>query len=210
MQSDEAVLFFSAGKDSLALLDLISPKFKRVLCVFMYFVPDLEHIGRYLNWAKAKYPNIEIEQVPHWNLSYILRGGVYCAPNPAIKLIKLKDVADAVRKKHSIEYVFYGTKKADSLNRRLMLGTYTDAINKGNVFPLQDWSNKEVLAYLQQNRLPVPVRYSKNASGGVGFNIDCFLWLRENYPQDLQKILKTFPLSEKILIDYERSHKRVG
>ena len=91
-KTDGVLLFLSLGKDSLVLLDMIYPKFDRVVCVFMYFVKGLEHIERWIGWVKNKYPRIEFIQVPHWNLTYILRGGLYCVPNPRVKLLKLADV----------------------------------------------------------------------------------------------------------------------
>ena len=91
-KSNSCILFCSLGKDSLVLLDMLYPKFDRVVCVFMYFVKDLEHINRWINWVKNRYPKIEFMQVPHWNLTYILRSGLYCVPNPKIKLVKLADV----------------------------------------------------------------------------------------------------------------------
>lgn len=124
VKSNEAIVFCSLGKDSLVLLDLLYPRFERVVCVFMYFVPGLEHIERWVNWVKARYPKVEFIQIPHWNLTYILRSGMYCVPNPKIKLLKLADVDNAMRLKFGIDYVFYGMKKADSMNRRLMLNTY--------------------------------------------------------------------------------------
>jgi len=207
-KSDRAILFFSCGKDSLALLDIMHPYFKEIVCVFMYFVKDLEHTDKYLRWAKTKYGNATIKQVPHWNLTYILRSGMFCAPNPKVKLMKLADIDNAIRANTDIDYSFFGMKKADGMNRRLMLNTYENGISNTNkVYPLQDWTNSDILMYCEQKRLPKPIRYSKNASGGVGFNLDCYLYLREHYPNDLQKILKTFPLSEKILIDYDNKNQ---
>lgn len=203
--SDSAIVFCSLGKDSLVTLDLIYHRFNRIVCVFMYFVPNLEHIDRFINWVKTRYPKVEFMQVPHWNLSYILRAGLYCVPNPKVKLIKLADVIKAIRLKTGIEYTFLGMKKADGMNRRLMLKGYEheDYIHNGCAYPLSDWTQKDVLAYMRQNNLPQPVRYSLKASSGAGFNIDCFLWLRENFPNDLQKIYKTFPMSERIIFEYE-------
>ena len=203
INSDSCILFCSLGKDSLVLLDLIYPKFKRVVCVFMYFVPNLEHIQRYIDWVNTKYPRVEFVQITHWNLSYILRSGLYCVPNPKVKLIKLADVTEAMKLRFGIHYVFLGMKKADSMNRRLMLDGYENYEKNGLVYPLADWTQKEILTYMRHHKLPEPVRYSKKASGGVGFNEDCFVWLRENYPQDLDKIFKTFPMSRKILFDYD-------
>lgn len=148
-------------------------------------------------------------QVPHWNLSYILRGGLYCVPNPKVKLIKLANVIKAIRLKTGLDYVFLGMKKADGMNRRLMLKRFEtdDYVNNLQAYPLADWTQKDVLSYMKMKGIPEPVRYSLKASSGTGFNLDCFLWLRENYPQDLQKIYKTFPMSERILWEYDQKLK---
>ena len=208
-KSKEALLFLSLGKDSLVLLDLLYPKFDRLVCVFMYFVKDLEHINRWINWTKARYPKIEFVQVPHWNLTYILRGGMYCVPNPEVRLLKLADVVKAMQLKHGVYYTFLGMKKADGMNRRLMLNGYEEKgyENNGMCYPLADWTQKDILAYMKQNNLPEPVRYGNKASNGIGFNIDCFLWLRSNYPVDLQKIIKAFPMSGRILFEYDNGTK---
>lgn len=208
-RSSEALLFLSLGKDSLVPLDLLYPKFDRIVCVFMYFVKDLEHINRWINWTKARYPKIEFVQVPHWNLTYILRGGMYCVPNPEVRLLKLADVVKAMQLKHGVYYTFLGMKKADGMNRRLMLNGYEEKgyENNGMCYPLADWTQKDILAYMKQNNLPEPVRYGNKASNGIGFNIDCFLWLRSNYPVDLQKIIKAFPMSGRILFEYDNGTK---
>lgn len=204
-KTDECLLFCSLGKDSLVVLDLIYPKFKRIVCVFMYFVQGLEHVDMYIRYVKTRYPNIEFVEAPHWNLTYIFRGGLYCPPNPKVKLLKLADIVNTLRIKYNIEYCFLGMKKADGMNRRLMLNGYAQDFyeNKGLVYPLAEWNQKEVLTYMKMHRLPEPVRYGKNASNGVGFNLDCFLWLRDNYPQDLEKIYEVFPLSRRILYEYD-------
>lgn len=208
-KSDSCILFCSLGKDSLVLLDMLYGRFERIVCVFMYFVEGLEHIERWVGWVRARYPRAEFVQVPHWNLTYILKSGMYCIPQPNIKLLKLADVVKAMRKKYGIHYVFLGMKKADGMNRSLMLKGYEQQgyENNGMVYPLADWTQKDILAYMRQKKLPQPVRYSLKASNGVGFNLDCFLWLRENYPHDLEMIYKTFPMSERILWEYDNKQK---
>lgn len=200
----DAVLFNSLGKDSLVTLDLIAPRFQRVVCVFMYFVPNLDHINRFIGQVQHRYPNIEMLQVPHWNLSYIKKAGLYCDPDPKQRQLKLRDVIDAVKKQTGIPFAFTGMKKADSMNRRLMLNGYETAhyTNNGIAYPLATWNQREVLAYMRQRRLPEPVRYGKNASNGVGFNLDCFLWMEKNAPQDLDRMYEAFPQSRRILFEY--------
>lgn len=205
-KTDSAMLFLSLGKDSLVLLDLIYPRFDRIVCVFMYFVKDLEHIQRWINWVRAKYPKIEFVQAPHWCLSAILKSGLFCVAQPKIKLLKLSDVVHTMRVKYKLQYCFLGMKKADGMNRRLMLKGYEGNLyeNKGMVYPLADWTQKDILAYMRQRGLPQPIRYSLKASSGVGFNIDCFLWLEKNFPQDLARIYKVFPMSERLLWEHKQ------
>ena len=90
-KTDRAILFYSCGKDSEVLLDLMAPHFKEIVCVFMYFVKGLDHIDNYLRAVKARYANVTILQVPHWTLTRVLRCGLYCIPNPNVKLLSLKD-----------------------------------------------------------------------------------------------------------------------
>ncbi len=107
--------------------------------------------------------------------------------------------------KTGIEWTLYGMKKADSMNRNLMLRGYElEAINEAtkSAYPLSLWKDKEVLRYIELNRLPKPIDYEgKKRSNGVGFDPDVFLYLRKYYPGDLQKILIQFPM---ILFDYDR------
>ncbi|MEG0695867.1 phosphoadenosine phosphosulfate reductase domain-containing protein [Algoriella sp.] len=208
-KSNRAILFYSGGKDSIALLDLMAKEFDEVVCVFMYFVKDLEHIDKYIRFSKAKYSNVKFLEVPHWILSQIHRSGMFCVPQK-IRLIKLKDVIEAVKIQTGIQYAFIGEKKADNMNRRIKLRQYElEAISTtNNVYPLSNWRDGDVLNYIQRNKLPKPINYGKkkNRSVGVFFDTDVFVWLREHYPSDLEKILKVYPLSEKLLFDYDRQN----
>lgn len=206
-KTDSVMLMCSLGKDSIVTLDLIYPKFKRIVCVFMYFVKGLEHVERWVRWVQSKYPRVEFVQIPHWNLTYTLRSGLYCVAQPNVKLMKLADVIRSLRLTYGIHYVFLGMKKADGANRNLMLKGYEaqNYENGGFVYPLADWNQKMVLAYMRQHRLPQPVRYSLKASSGIGFNMDCLSWMEKNFPGDLQLIYKTFPMAERVL--WERNYK---
>lgn len=210
-QTDTVIMFNSFGKDSLVTLDLIAPHFKRIICVFMYYVPDLDHINRFINQCVCRYKNVEVIQVPHFNLSKIYKYGCYCLANPNIKIKSLKDVVAAVRKHYGIEWCFLGMKKADGMNRRVMLMTYEENhyINKGMCYPLAEWTNKEVLAYMTQHHLPEPVRYDpKKPSGGVGFNLASHLWMEKNAPGDLEKFYQAFPWSKRILFEHHYNEQQ--
>ena len=207
-KTNRCILMLSYGKDSLVTLDLIYPYFDEVIGIFMYFCPGLEHIERWRRWCLARYPKLKIEHVPHWTLSYALRGGLYCVANPKQKLLKLRDVVASVRLKYGIDYVFLGMKKADGMNRRLMIQRMEHYESKGMCYPLADWTQKEVKAYMRMYDLPEPVLYGKGASNGLGFNVDCFLWMREHFPEDLERIYEVYPMSRRILLEYDIQQER--
>nr|DAN70623.1 MAG TPA: phosphoadenosine-phosphosulfate reductase [Caudoviricetes sp.] len=207
-KTNRVLLFYSCGKDSIALLHWCAQNFNEVVCVFMYFVKDLEHINKFINFSKKQYPNISFIQRPHYALTYINKSGLFCTPQNT-RILKLSDIIQSVRIETQIEYVFLGMKQSDSMNRRIMLRQYEmQAISPTKlVYPFSLWKDKDVLRYISNNRLPKPIQYSNKKSNGITFDLDVYLYLREHYPNDLQKILDVYPLSEKILFDYDQKNK---
>ena len=84
--TDSIILMHSlSGKDSIALLDLVAPHFKRIVCVYMYVVPNLDHIAPFHRYAAKKYPNTEWMQVPHYGYySWVKYGFMGVERNPKI------------------------------------------------------------------------------------------------------------------------------
>ena len=213
-ETDSVILMCSLGKDSIVTLDLIYPHFKRIVCVFMYFVKGLEHIERWIAWVKTKYPKVEFVQVPHFALSYVLKYGTYCTPHPKQRQMNLNKVVTSLRMKTGIDYVFLGMKICDSMNRNLMIKQLAPTyVSKGMCYPLAEFTQKQVLSYMRMRHLPKPVMYGSaqfsdkaevgSASNGISLNLDCFLWLRKYAPHDLEKIYAVFPMSRRILFEYD-------
>ncbi|MFI3322053.1 MAG: phosphoadenosine phosphosulfate reductase family protein [Rikenellaceae bacterium] len=208
-QTDSVILFHSAsGKDSIALLDLIHPYFKRVVCVYMYVVKDLSHINRYINYAKQKYKNAEFIQVPHFAVySYIKYGHLGKECNPKQRLYTMAQLTEIVKERYGVEWSFFGFKKSDSMNRRLMLKTYDqEAINweTKKCYPLSAYKNKDVLAYITKQSLIQPEKYGVSQSAGTDIcDINYLLFLREKFPHDLEKVVEEYPLVERILFEYD-------
>ena len=208
-EKDSILLFHSlSGKDSIVLLDLCYKKFKRVIVVFMYLVKDLEHIMRYYNYAKAKYPNIEFVQVPHYALfNYIKTGYMGIKQNTKQRQWTLADVTDKLREKLGVEWACYGFKQSDSLNRRLMLRSYTDgkeAINwkTKKFYPLSTYKNKEIMDFILDHRLKNPeVCGTNKQSSGVDIeDVEYQKYLKELFPADLEKIYKVFPMARIVML----------
>lgn len=208
-ETDSILLFHSlSGKDSIVLLDLCYKKFNRVIVVFMYLVKDLEHIMRYYNYAKAKYPNIEFVQVPHYALfNYIKTGYMGIKQNTKQRQWTLAEITDKLREKLGVEWACYGFKQSDSLNRRLMLRSYTDgkeAINwkTKKFYPLSTYKNNEIMDFILDHRLKNPeVCGTNKQSSGVDIDdVEYQKYLKELFPEDLEKIYKVFPMARIVML----------
>ena len=196
------MLFHSAsGKDSIALLDLMHPYFKEIVCVYMYVVKGLSHINRYLNYAAKKYPNARFVQTPHFAVySDIKVGYMGHVRNKNQKLYDMAQITDMVRDKYNVDWAFFGFKQSDSMNRRLMLRTYKDnAINEAQkkCYPLSSYKNADVLRYIESHNLIKPECYGEGQSSGTSISdLNYLLWLRSNFPADLRKVIAESPRVE--------------
>jgi len=209
--NDSVILFHSAtGKDSIMLCDLLSKSFKRVICVFMYIVKNLQYENNYIEWATLKYANIEFIQVPHYAVYSFLRAGYLgIKKDESICKMKISKIDELIRKQTCINFSIYGFKKNDGLTRRLMLNNLIDGINhktnKG--YPLMDLKNSEVLDYIKDNDLIKPFCYDlKKPSSGCDISQPKFLqYLKNKYPKDLQKVFEQYPMTEAALFNYENN-----
>lgn len=211
-QTDTAVLFYSAGgKDGIALLDMLSQIFNKVICYYMWLVPGLDHVKPYLKWATTKHSNVEVRQIKHYQRDYFDRYGFFQDGDgdPSITPRTVGDVEEAVRQETGIKWVFSGMKGVDGYMKRMRLLTFRKRngaffTDKGMVYPLATWTNKEVLRYIEMRNLIKPFVYNpKDISQGFGIDLRSLLVLRQRFPQDYQRTIHEFPFCEKLIFDYE-------
>ena len=197
-KTDTAVLFYSAGgKDGIALLDMLAGVFDKVICYYMYLIPNLDHIQPYIKWAETRYPNVEIRQIKHYQRDFFDSFGFFKEPDEGVKPRKIGDIEQAVREETGIKYGFSGMKGVDGYMKRMRLKMFAKTgyvTEKGMVYPLALWTNKEVLQYIKSRNLISPFVYDANAiSQGFGIDLNTMLLMRNKYPRDYQRILKEFP-----------------
>ena len=214
-KTDTAVLFYSAGgKDGIALLDMLAGVFDKVICYYMYLIPNLDHIQPYIKWAETRYPNVEIRQIKHYQRDFFDSFGFFKEPDEGVKPRKIGDIEQAVREETGIKYGFSGMKGVDGYMKRMRLKMFAKTgyvTEKGMVYPLALWTNKEVLQYIKSRNLISPFVYDANAiSQGFGIDLNTMLLMRNKYPRDFQRILKEFPYSEKLIFDYEREQNQTA
>lgn len=216
-KTDSIILMHSlSGKDSIALLDLCAPYFRRIVCVFMYTIPNMQHIDEYRIYAERRYPNTEWIQVPHYCIyTYIRTGYMGCTRNEKQRKWRLTDIIEKIKERTGIEWVCLGFKQNDSLNRRLMLRSYKDGKESisyagKKFYPLSTYSNKDVLEYISSHHLKSPETYGSTKGQSNGCDISNYLYLKylqENYPEDLMKVYNIFPRTQFIIQEYEQKNR---
>ncbi len=181
----------------------------------MYMVKDLEHINKYIQWAKSKYKGVEFQQVPHYVLSQYIRDGVLgIKRDPNQRVYQLNNIVSMVKKNNGIDWAIFGFKQSDSLNRRLMLRGYKDeCINEKtkNVYTLSKYKNRDVLAYIKHKRLLKPTVYGRGQSQGNDItSLGFLMYCRWYFPNDYEKIKSVFPEVERIVFEYEYEQTQIS
>jgi phosphoadenosine phosphosulfate reductase len=199
---DEAVVFFSSGKDSICMLDLFQRFLPgRYVPVFLYFVKGLEFQERTLRYYEARF-GIDIQRRPHWDIANYDR----TAQNKQGRALKEHDIAAHIRDETGLSWLAYGYRTDESMQRRGQLRplapTFIDhKFNK--LYPLGAWSRHHVEAYVKERRLVLPVEYQHGYRNIDQFKGRSVLWIRNNYPDDWLKIIERFPVVEAEAIRQE-------
>lgn len=197
-QFDAALVSFSCGKDSLAVLDLCCAHFKRVEAFHMFITPGLSFHEAAIARAEKRYPGLVIHRLPHWILSRLLRSASLRNPSPMtvnLPRLSLSDCEDAARKITGIEWIAGGHKRHDSLERVAMLNKCNSIDPKTKRFyPIAYWSNAGVLNHLKRQRISLPSDYAiMGHSYGGDLYADSLLPIRRHFPDDFEKIAERFP-----------------
>lgn len=203
-RTDEVILMYSGGKDSIVVCDLLKKyNFKRVVCCFMYVIKDFDHMKPRLDFPKSL--GFELLLLPHWRVcEYYRLGYMRLAPDPTIRRFTQKKIEDVARKQTGIDWVIKGYKIKDSMVRRYIIkrcenqGLYNE---HKLCFPLALWDKKSALAYIKQHKLVVPEAYGAGKGISAGFNVipSHVRYLYEHYPADYQRVIKEFPLAEQFI-----------
>jgi len=194
--NESVIVSYSGGKDSLVVMDLCKKAFPCVVSFFMYLIPGTSIMERQINYAKARW-DIEVLQYPHWALYSMLLAGVYCDPRgneliaAGARKIKMSDVYNQVRDETGISLIATGMKRADSMFRQRSLSNKMHKV----IHPINGWNKFDIIVYCKENDIELPIM-NNGHSVGVDLTSDGLIYLKQNHPEDFEKLLKIFPYAE--------------
>ena len=208
-KSNGAILVaLSGGKDSLATLDLCAQTFDRVEAMFWYFVDGLECVETHL-FAVAKRYGVKVHKVPRSDVAGALSVGAYMPQWDGVHAksprLKQTDIETACKRKAGLEWLAYGIRANDSIQRMAMLKATTaiDTTSK-RIYPIADWTTAEVYAYLRAKKIPLPTKLGNRRMSDVGLNGPILSQVKRDFPRDYAKILEVFPYAEALVFRHEQ------
>lgn len=209
-KTDKIIVGLSGGKDSLVTLDLAVREFgaANVRCFFMYLVKGLRCVEAGISWCRRHY-KVEVDFFPHWRLGLAYKYATYMPHRHGAdqwRDMRQVDIEQAARAKSEYEWLAYGHRMTDSIERVGMLSKISGFDTVGRrVYPLWRWNEASVVAYLRSRKIPMPPKLTilKRSMTGVNFQEDTLLAIRERYPDDFAKIVEVFPYLPAKLARFE-------
>ena len=203
LRHEKVALQFSGGKDSLAIATMLLP-WKHRITVYCLTTPNMypETLAS-IAWVRERYPTfVEIVSEPYAELpsdlvpadatpfGRIVTGDskppihdrYECCFRTIMEPLALRMAQD------EIKLIIRGQKEADPKKGPLKSGMVQADVEYW--FPLQAWTDEDVLAYLERKGTPIPAFYKAGLKGGL----DCpgcsawwperrMAWLEKTHPK---------------------------
>ena len=193
--TDEVIVGFSGGKESIVTLDLCCRYFKKVKPFFMYIVPNLSFQERTLQWYEKRY-QLEITRLPHMDVSEFFHYGSFRPADLTFPIISINDIYQYMRIQNDIWWIAAGERIDDSIVRRAMMKKSGSIdVQRGRFYPVSAWKKKEIMAYIKHHNL-----YLSQDSRLLGMSFRSLdgnelLMLKQHFPDDYQKVLRLYPFA---------------
>lgn len=206
ISSDVVVLKFSRGKDSLGAWLSLHGKFKTIIPIFMYRVPDIEFIKRSIDYFESAFKT-RVYQLPH---PWLYRMLIYHTLQPPDRLAiidaaKLPMPSQETLVRMHVEDLGYdpqkvwsatGVRAGDSVVRINAIRRYGPITHKTHLFhPIWDWHIDYMLSRVKDAGLKLAEDYKLFGRSFDGINYQFLEPIKDHHPKDYETILRWFPLA---------------
>ena len=198
--SKSCAVFFSGGKDSVVVLDLVKKVYPQesIRLVFMPFVDGMAETGIVTKIAGSLGFPLNLYQ--HWRYFVDKAQGSYCVPQGKPK--RLYDIYAEVREDLGKDAaIFYGAKRSGGMWRRLVTNKKNNAARQVYA-PVYEWSKYDVLSYIRKNRLDY-LKQEGDRTSGVDLSDKYLTWSYQHQRQTYEALKKEFPFIDAVIKRHE-------
>lgn len=208
----KVLLGLSGGKDSLVCYDLCKEVLgsERIIPFHMEFIPDLRITKELLDYPTKRFGIKKIWYYPSEAMLLPFKDGFYNFENSKISEIpniRRKDIVMLACQEHKVNQVVMGVKSNDNI--RIRQQVEKNQYFGGGIYPIYNWSTKDVLTYLKSRDIEVPKQFYEGFRG-VDLGDYSVLYMQKHYPDDLDKIEAYFPFVRAIVKKYEYYNLKVA
>ncbi len=207
------LLLSFSGRDSLAAWLYLRDHFE-LIPYWCYTVPGLSYDEQMLEYYEREF-HCHIIRLPHPRTYELLRRGawqplenwrmLYYAQLP---YFDYADIEQRLARQFGLGENYLavvGIKAADNLMRLRLIRQMGPIGNKHRhyYFAIWDWKTVDVQEYIRKAGLKLSREYRYWGSTGDGIEYNWLAYLRDNLPEDYQKVLDVFPLADLELFRFE-------
>ena len=209
------LLAFSAGKDSLAAwLALLEDGRFDIVPYYLDWIPGGWSWSHEMLAYYESYFGCKIYRMPHPYLYEQIDRAAFQPPDRVQRINTLDlptftfaDVDNLVAKAAGLSapFVAIGMRAADNLERRRMiLQQGSLGIKRRRYFyPVWDWKIQDVIDIIMRHNVKISPEYAIWGRTPVSFNYDYMAPLRDNFPDDWEKLRQWFPMIDLQCYRYE-------
>lgn len=210
----EALLAFSAGKDSVAAWVEMKKYFHKITPIYYYMIPNMSFIEKSLEYYENFF-DTRIIRLPNPAIYTLLNAGVFQTPE-SFKVIKQyqfplptrDEMIAALKEDFDIDptlYIGVGNRMADSPYRRMAIKRFGAIKEKSKTFyPVYDFLINDIVESIRSAGVMLPEDYHLFGKSFDGLDYRFIKPIQEYYPEDFQKIRNMFPLIDLEILRYEQ------
>ena len=202
-----ALLAFSTGKDSIVSWLKMRRYFRRIFPYYLYCVPgNLEFIDKSIRYYEDFF-GCHIAQLPHPSLYGFWNEAVFQAPENlrileeanlySFTYFEINSMIRSTDDELINAYQATGVRSADSIVRRTSMIKHGQVNHKDmRFFPVFDYKKDDMLRELEAANIALPIDYEWFGRSFDGIDYRFTSVIKENAPDDYDRIVKAFPLVE--------------